>query len=147
MSAQNTVLLNANVAFLAIQSIDNFSSHPGRSPAQIASFLSIVASFGSIILGLVLARKHRAKSKDTATDAVRAVFILGHRMTLIDNQARFLNSWMRNRLGLATLAILYSVPYALLMWGYVQATLHEKLLLSPYRQSLWFPHRILLHVL
>ncbi|KAE9407933.1 hypothetical protein BT96DRAFT_55301 [Gymnopus androsaceus JB14] len=96
----NTVLLNANVAFLAIQSIDNASTNPGRSPPQIASFLSIVASFGSIILGLVLARKHRAKAKDTAYDA-----------------AKFLNSWMRHRLGLATLAILYSVPYALLMWG------------------------------
>ncbi|KAJ3901872.1 hypothetical protein F5879DRAFT_806447, partial [Lentinula edodes] len=96
----NTVLLNANVAFLAIQSIDNSSDSPGRSPAQIASFLSIVASFGSIILGLVLARKHRAKAKDTAEDA-----------------AKFLNSWERNRLGVASLAILYSVPYALLLWG------------------------------
>ncbi|KAJ4488647.1 hypothetical protein C8R41DRAFT_836431 [Lentinula lateritia] len=96
----NTVLLNANVAFLAIQSIDNSSDSPGRSPAQIASFLSIVASFGSIILGLVLARKHRAKAKDTAEDA-----------------AKFLNSWERDRLGVASLAILYSVPYALLLWG------------------------------
>ncbi|KAJ4490178.1 hypothetical protein J3R30DRAFT_3360973 [Lentinula aciculospora] len=96
----NTVLLNANVAFLAIQSVDNSSDSPGRSPAQIASFLSIVASFGSIILGLVLARKHRAKAKDTAEDA-----------------AKFLRSWERNRLGVASLAILYSVPYALLMWG------------------------------
>lgn len=75
--SQNTVLLNANVAFLAIQSIDNFSGHPGRSPAQIASFLSIVASFGSIILGLVLARKHRAKARDTAADAVCDIFDLG----------------------------------------------------------------------
>ncbi|KAJ3975702.1 hypothetical protein EV361DRAFT_945956 [Lentinula raphanica] len=96
----NTVLLNANVAFLAIQSIDNSSDSPGRSPAQISSFLSIVASFGSIILGLVLARKHRAKAKDTALDA-----------------ANFLNSWEKNRLGIASLAILYSVPYALLLWG------------------------------
>jgi len=98
----NTVLLNANVAFLAIQSIDNASGSPGRSPAQIASFLSIVASFGSIILGLVLARKHRAKAKATATDA-----------------AQFLRSWMRHQLGIATLAVLYSVPYALLMWGVI----------------------------
>ncbi|KAE9407934.1 hypothetical protein BT96DRAFT_808664, partial [Gymnopus androsaceus JB14] len=113
---QNTVLLNANVAFLAIQSIDNASNNPGRSPAQIASFLSIVASFGSIILGLVLARKHRAKASDTASDA-----------------ARFLNSWMRHRLGLATLAILYSVPYALLMWGYVQIVVHGIYVLTAFR--------------
>lgn len=82
---QNTVLLNANVAFLAIQSIDNASTNPGRSPAQIASFLSIVASFGSIILGLVLARKHRAKASDTASDAVCPALDLGRFMILIDN--------------------------------------------------------------
>lgn len=115
------MLLNANVAFLAIQSIDNSSDSPGRSPAQIASFLSIVASFGSIILGLVLARKHRAKAKDTAEDAVRFTFIqkCGQNL-IIKNKAKFLNSWERDRLGVASLAILYSVPYALLLWGYAQ---------------------------
>ncbi|KIK68525.1 hypothetical protein GYMLUDRAFT_35963 [Collybiopsis luxurians FD-317 M1] len=96
----NTILLNANVAFLAIQSIDNSSNKPGRSPAQIASFLSIIASFGSIIVGLVLTRKHRAKAKETAQEV-----------------AVFLNSWEKNRLGLATLAIIYSTPYAMLLWG------------------------------
>ncbi|KAJ3829533.1 hypothetical protein F5880DRAFT_1521865 [Lentinula raphanica] len=99
----NTVLLNANVAFLAIQSIDNSSNSPGRSPAQIASFLSTVASFGSIILGLLLANTHRAKAEDSAGSV-----------------ARIFGSWGRsNRPGLATLAFLYGVPYALLLWGLV----------------------------
>ncbi|KAJ3765121.1 hypothetical protein FB446DRAFT_624757, partial [Lentinula raphanica] len=96
----NTVLLNADVAFLAIQSIDNSSDLPGRSPAQIASFLSIIACFGSIILGLLLVRMHYAKA--TANEAVK-----------------FLGSWKCSRFGLRSLAFFYSVPYVLLLWGYV----------------------------
>jgi chaperone required for assembly of F1-ATPase len=61
------VLLNANVAFLAIPSVDE---SPEASPAQIASLLSIVSSVGSIILGLLLVRQHRTKAKEEASEAV-----------------------------------------------------------------------------
>ncbi|KAK1231013.1 hypothetical protein PQX77_005874 [Marasmius sp. AFHP31] len=97
-----TVLLNANVAFLAIQSVDEATSSPKRSPAQVLSFLSVVSSIGSVIIGLMLTRKNKVKHKEGATDA-----------------AIFLNSFEAERLGLETLAILYSVPYAFLMWGVV----------------------------
>ncbi|KAJ6473528.1 hypothetical protein C8R47DRAFT_1294502 [Mycena vitilis] len=52
---QATVLLNANVAFLAIGSVDN-NGVPvnGRSATQILSYLSIIMSMGSIITGLLL---------------------------------------------------------------------------------------------
>ncbi|KAF9467789.1 hypothetical protein BDZ94DRAFT_1247715 [Collybia nuda] len=96
-----TVLLNANVAFLAIQSVDiNQDTH--RSPAQIFSYISIITSIGSIILGLLLVRQNRTKSKDTAYEV--SVFL--HRRTSV-------------RLGLETMAIMFSLPYALLMWGMV----------------------------
>ncbi|KAF9019693.1 hypothetical protein BDZ89DRAFT_1072834 [Hymenopellis radicata] len=80
-----TVLLNANVAFLAIQSVDETSDNPSRSAAQITSYLSVITSIGSIILGLLLVRQNRSKAKETSRDA--------------------------------TLAIMYSLPYAMLMWG------------------------------
>ncbi|EDR08221.1 uncharacterized protein LACBIDRAFT_327273 [Laccaria bicolor S238N-H82] len=63
-----TVILNANVAFLAIQSIDD-SAPPYRSPTQVASYLSIIASIGSIILGLLLVRQNRSKEEGTSDDA------------------------------------------------------------------------------
>ncbi|KAF9262575.1 hypothetical protein L218DRAFT_903499 [Marasmius fiardii PR-910] len=97
-----TVLLNANVAFLAIQSVDEATMVLGRSPAQILSFLSVVSSIGSVIVGLMLARKNKVKHKEAATEA-----------------AIFMNSFETGHLGLETLAILYSVPYALLMWGVI----------------------------
>lgn len=67
---QATVLLNANVAFLAIQSIDKTQKWEHRSSAQIASYASTVFSVGSIILGLLLDRQNRTKGRETALDAV-----------------------------------------------------------------------------
>ncbi|KAI0631094.1 hypothetical protein C8Q77DRAFT_1062481 [Trametes polyzona] len=96
----STVLLNANVAFLAIPSVDDGTGH--LSAAQISSNLSIVTSVGSILLGLILVRQHRVKSKDTAQEALW-----------------YLNSRTHPTLGLETLAIIYSLPYALLMWAMV----------------------------
>jgi hypothetical protein len=66
-------MLNANVAFLAIQSVDvnaNANTSQYRSYAQISSYLSVVANIGSIILGLLLMRQNRTKSRETADEAV-----------------------------------------------------------------------------
>ena len=62
-------MLNANVAFLSIQSVDN-TSNPYRSPAQISSYCSIASSIGSIIVGLVLVRHSRTKHGKTAAEMV-----------------------------------------------------------------------------
>ncbi|OCH89635.1 hypothetical protein OBBRIDRAFT_794048 [Obba rivulosa] len=52
-----TVLLAANVGFLAIQSVD--TNDPIRSVAQIASYCSTVFSLGSIVMCIILSRQHR----------------------------------------------------------------------------------------
>lgn len=89
-----TVLLNANVAFLAIQSVDNAATNGHRSNAQRASYFSIVTSIGAIILGLLLVRQHHT----TLTPS-------------------FLVNRSISGLGLETLSVMYSLPYAFLMWG------------------------------
>ncbi|KAK0480550.1 hypothetical protein IW261DRAFT_1563230 [Armillaria novae-zelandiae] len=96
----STILLNINIAFLAIQSVDDTSAKEGRSPAQISSYVSIIASIGSIILGLFLLRQNRWTAEDSITEAWR-----------------FLRSQKRAYTGLETLAIMYSLPYALLVWA------------------------------
>ncbi|KAF7426196.1 hypothetical protein PC9H_008563 [Pleurotus ostreatus] len=88
-----TVLLNANVAVLAIQSVDDGGADGTRTPVQISSYLSIAMSIGSIILGLLLVRQNRTKGKESAPEAMRFM----------------------SRHSLEILAILYSLPYALLM--------------------------------
>ncbi|KAH6917975.1 hypothetical protein BKA70DRAFT_1175313 [Coprinopsis sp. MPI-PUGE-AT-0042] len=95
-----TVLLNANVAFLAIQSIDT-QEGSYRSPVQVASYLSVVASIGSIVIGLLLVRQNRTRGKAD---------VVSH---------SFLEERSYTTLGLETLAILYSLPYVMLLWGQV----------------------------
>ncbi|KAL6300413.1 hypothetical protein BKA93DRAFT_829121 [Sparassis latifolia] len=93
-----TVMLNANVAFLTIPDVD---PGPGQSTlAKVCSFISIITSVGSIILGLLLVRHHRVRPRETAQEVVDYLLRRKH-----------------PTLGLETLAILYSLPYALLMWA------------------------------
>ncbi|TFY69320.1 hypothetical protein EVG20_g3206 [Dentipellis fragilis] len=100
----STILLNANVAFLAIPSVMILQDNDTllNSPAQIASYLSIATSIGSIVLGLLLIRQNRAASR---TDTNAASEDLYHRTATGS--------------GLEPLAIIYSLPYALLMWAMV----------------------------
>ncbi|KAG2154240.1 uncharacterized protein EDB93DRAFT_1248442 [Suillus bovinus] len=91
-----TVLLGANVGFLAIQSVD---SGTGRSPTQIASYVSLVLSFGSIALGLTFITLDLT-GRDRGSEA-----------------SRFLQRMNDGKHGLEKLAMIYSLPYALLMWS------------------------------
>ncbi|KAJ7485400.1 hypothetical protein FB451DRAFT_1363351 [Mycena latifolia] len=97
------VVLNANVAFLSIQSIDQGGfALPDRTPGQIASYVSLLTSIGAIIIGLLLLKNNRNRERMTAVDA-----------------ARFIFSWTHPTLGLETLAVLSSLPYAMLVWSLV----------------------------
>jgi len=90
-----TVLLNANVAFLAIPGVDN-------PIAEIASYASVFSSIGCIILGLLLDRQNRTKERETAYEAARYMLLKS-----------------KKALGMETLATMHSLPYACLMWGMV----------------------------
>ncbi|KAA1477115.1 hypothetical protein DENSPDRAFT_875059 [Dentipellis sp. KUC8613] len=100
----STILLNANVAFLAIPSVIILQDNDTllNSPAQIASYLSIATSIGTIVLGLLLIRQNRTSSRTDTSAASRDLY---------DRAA--------TRSGLEPLAIIYSLPYALLMWSMV----------------------------
>ncbi|KZP26957.1 hypothetical protein FIBSPDRAFT_948929 [Athelia psychrophila] len=97
------VLLNANLAFLSIQSVDDGRiAVPDRSAAQIVSYISIVTGLGSALLSLLLTRENRSKGRESA-----------------DTVANFLGNTTHKARGLEHLAILYALPYALLMWSSV----------------------------
>lgn len=98
ISITSTVMVTVNVGFLAIQSVDRAGDT--RSTAQLTGYLSAVLSIASIIAGLILSRQHRALKQNEATIA----------------QA-YLWSKHSERWGLEVLAIMYSLPYALLMWA------------------------------
>ncbi|KAI5116482.1 hypothetical protein M0805_009051 [Coniferiporia weirii] len=102
----STVLLSANVAFLAVPSVQSVSG-PNQelwiSVATVPSLMSIATSLGSIIIGLLLKRQLRISTKDAECSAADAVTYLQKRK--------------HPQLGLETMAIQYSLPYALLMWS------------------------------
>jgi hypothetical protein len=91
-----TVLLNANVGFLAINTVDR----GGRDAIQLASYMSLVTSLGSIVLGLFFVSHNRTSGQNTAMEA-----------------AVFLGKLHNRTHGMERLAIIYSLPKALLMWG------------------------------
>ncbi|KAG1834711.1 hypothetical protein EV424DRAFT_1477882 [Suillus variegatus] len=94
-----TVLLNANVGFLAINSVDT----GGRSPVQVASYMSLVSSLGSMILGLLLVSHNRT---------------MGQLGTVLQTEV-FLSQLGEKERRLERLAIIYSLPKTLLMWGMI----------------------------
>ncbi|KAJ7205212.1 hypothetical protein GGX14DRAFT_568961 [Mycena pura] len=98
-----TVLLNADIAFLAIPMVDNGENAP-RSAAQIAIYVSVVASLGSVVVGLFLSRSNR--DRRDAEDYV-------------DEAADYLALHHASHFGFEPLAIMYSLPFSLLMWGQV----------------------------
>ncbi|KAF9445937.1 hypothetical protein P691DRAFT_241096 [Macrolepiota fuliginosa MF-IS2] len=91
-----TVLLTSNVSFLAIQSLDALGTKGYRNSAQRASYFSTAVSIGAIALGLLLVRQHHATP--------RPCFLVDRSVTA---------------LGLEMLAVLYSLPYALLVYGMI----------------------------
>ena len=118
---QATVLLNANVAFLAIPSVDT-GENISRTPQQIISYISVMTGAGSILIGLLLQRQYRVKPKDTVDEAVGLLSFEIFRLLiyLSSPQVSFLNARTHPTRGVETLAILYSLPYALLIWRYVR---------------------------
>ncbi|KAG2151603.1 uncharacterized protein EDB93DRAFT_1274012 [Suillus bovinus] len=84
-----TVILNANIAFLAIPSV--------QDTAGLLSYMSVVCSIAVVLLVLLLVRQNQKR------DCERAVSLL----TYVE-QSFF---------GTEALAITYSLPYGLLMWA------------------------------
>ncbi|KAH9031675.1 hypothetical protein EDB85DRAFT_1328466 [Lactarius pseudohatsudake] len=110
----STVMLTANVGFLAITGvvISNVNNSEMTSastlkiflsPAQIASSMSILASVGSIVVGLFLVRHNRSKQKEDPAGASTYLYKSTHRV-----------------FGLEPMAIIFSLPWALLMWAMVK---------------------------
>ncbi|EIM85377.1 uncharacterized protein STEHIDRAFT_158011 [Stereum hirsutum FP-91666 SS1] len=117
--SNGTVLLTANVGLLAIQSVDNAGSN--RSSTQIASYMSLITSLGCVILSLILQRQHRRPAFKRIDQAVRPPLALAvprdryHTQTPV--QAEFIQRQSQTFCGLETLALLYTLPYALLLWA------------------------------
>ncbi|TBU38611.1 hypothetical protein BD309DRAFT_874008 [Dichomitus squalens] len=97
----STVILSANVGFLAIQSVDNNGLVvPNRSMGQIVSYISTMLTIGNIVACTILARQHRETMHRYAEAA-----------------AAYLDARAGSKQGMEVLAILFSIPTAFFAWG------------------------------
>ncbi|KAK0196697.1 hypothetical protein F5146DRAFT_13907 [Armillaria mellea] len=98
-----TILLAVNMAFLAIPSVDVMSAgQQHRFVTQLLCYLSVASSMAAIILGFILMSHHNAL-KHAGVQAV----------------TRFLERHWQDDIGFERLSIMYSTPYALLMWSII----------------------------
>ncbi|KAF8260841.1 hypothetical protein EI94DRAFT_872305 [Lactarius quietus] len=136
MILSSTVALSVNVGFLAIPGvvISNLNGNITgtnqvvifTSPAQITSCVSTVASVGSIIIGLFLIRDNSTRQKEDPAGASSFLYQSSHRL-----------------FGLEPMAIVFSLPWALLLWA--MGTFYIALLLFCFNISN-LPTRIFLAV-
>ncbi|KAN0131228.1 hypothetical protein V8E53_010932 [Lactarius tabidus] len=99
----STVMLSVNVGFLAIPGMiptNNNNTTLPPTPSQIISYLSLISSVGSIVVGLLLIRHHRRKQEEDLSSAVQ-----------------YLRQNDNRHFGLEPMAIVFSLPWALLMWA------------------------------
>ncbi|KAL1667752.1 hypothetical protein GGF50DRAFT_111909 [Schizophyllum commune] len=65
----NTVLLNANIALLTIQTVDTYGEIV-HSVLQMLSYASVIASICGLIVGILLLRRHRTRAVADDVEAV-----------------------------------------------------------------------------
>ncbi|EKM58097.1 uncharacterized protein PHACADRAFT_182485 [Phanerochaete carnosa HHB-10118-sp] len=97
-----TVLLSANVGFLAINSIDTTS--PNKSAAQISSYISSIFSLGIFIVAQILSRRH---------------LLFVNRQPQPRDMLQFTIAGESRLIGLEGVAVAFSLPTALFLWSAV----------------------------
>ncbi|KAF8842344.1 hypothetical protein BDN67DRAFT_965872 [Paxillus ammoniavirescens] len=104
----STVMLAVDVSFLAIPALSpkptNTNPNPTTTSMQeasnIATYLSIITIVGSLIVSVQLSNGIRGQGTSSAEEAADAMLW-----------------WTKSALGTDALAIMYSLPFALLIWG------------------------------
>lgn len=141
---QAAVLLNANIAFLAIPGAFNPSSAPSTPSTSsssttisassvstsnrvqaiiaIASQVSMVLSLSSMIIGMSLLKQSGSARAHSENELVSTYFIppcaILYCITNSNFQYHFIKLWRTTRIGLHAAAIKFSIPYILLMYRY-----------------------------
>jgi hypothetical protein len=122
-ACQASILLTSNIAFLTVPNVTSETAVVHGTLVQIPSYVSTIATIGSIVLGLALNRQHKNRKrsnkleKSTAVEVVRSVALLLWCKCLLYPQHEWLTKRWHTRGGLEPLAVMYSLPFALLMWA------------------------------
>ena len=119
-SYKSSITLIITVVFLCVPGVRNGST--SRNPSETLSYISGASSAGSVVLGMLLGRRYGDRPMETVDEAVSLTPSVAHcDLMMIHSlmQAKFLYSKSRIFGGIEALAILYGLPYALMIWGWV----------------------------
>ncbi|KAH7911610.1 hypothetical protein BJ138DRAFT_1150162 [Hygrophoropsis aurantiaca] len=97
----STVMLAVDVSFMAVPGVDD-GSQQSQSVAVIAIYLSTLNAVGSLVVSLILSDQSRNQGDESLEKAVV-----------------FLSRMTQSMFGTEALGIMYSFPYALLMWAMI----------------------------
>ncbi|KAH6891909.1 hypothetical protein BKA70DRAFT_841061 [Coprinopsis sp. MPI-PUGE-AT-0042] len=103
-----SILLTSNIAFLTVPNVTSENAVIHGTVVQIPSYVSTIATIGSIILGLTFNRQQQNRKRSNKLEQSTAPEI-----------HEWLTKRRHNTRGLEPLAVMYSLPFALLMWGMV----------------------------
>lgn len=90
----STVMLAVDISFLAVPAVAS------QAPAIVLAYLSSLCALGSLVVSLILAGQVNDSRRGSAADV-----------------ASFMVGMSRSMLGLESLALMLSLPFALLIWG------------------------------
>lgn len=115
---QTMVLLGVNIGYLAIQSVDNSPGSPWRTFAQIVSYSSILCCLANLLISSILIHRCHTRFR-TMPLTVGLTPLLP--TTYADSvlQANYLMFREKCLFGLGSLAIEFSAPSVLFIWGFV----------------------------
>ncbi|KAG1816398.1 uncharacterized protein BJ212DRAFT_1577075 [Suillus subaureus] len=107
----STVMLAVDISFLAVPPVQT------QNAAILVSYMSTLCAMGSLVVSLVLAGQVNDSRRDSAKSVVSSLFDCLAYILYI--QASFMGRMSSSVLGLESLALMLSLPYALLIWGMV----------------------------
>ena len=113
---QATVLLAVNVSFLAIP--DATPIGDAVTTGFVASLCSTVTSIGCIVVGLLLVNEDHTNPKNNYTVSIFPMFsvVSYYSSSLSPKSSDYITNLKSDKFEYEPLAILYALPYALLMW-------------------------------
>ncbi|KIJ14494.1 hypothetical protein PAXINDRAFT_12591 [Paxillus involutus ATCC 200175] len=97
----STVMLAVDVSFLAVPGVQAASGDP-QSGATIAIYASVISSVCALIISVILAGQIRTHDVDS-----------------VGGGADYMLRMTRNTHGVEVLAVMFSLPYSLLLWAMV----------------------------
>jgi len=97
----STVMLAADVSFLAVPGIDDATT-PVKSATTIVIYMSTLCALGSLVISLILAGQ-----------------VNNNRRSSPGKVAKFMTVMSQSMLGTESVALMHSLPFALLIWGMI----------------------------